>query len=115
IDDAPLFNIYHVTGWFSSINPDATNEVNIYKSHLPSHTGGSLSSIVDIRLRDGNNKNFAVRGGIGTLTSRITVEGPIIKEKASFIISARRSYLDQIFKLIDDSASSAIESIYFSI
>lgn len=105
VDDAPLFNMYHLSGWFSSVNPDAVKEVSIFKSNLPSKTGGSIASIVDIRLRDGNNQNFAVTGGIGTLTSRLTIEGPIVKNKSSFIISGRRSYFDQLinlFKISDE-------------
>lgn len=110
LDDAPIFNIYHISGWFSSINPDAVKDVSIYKSHLPSKTGGSLSSIVDISLRDGNNQKYNVSGGIGTLTSRLTVEGPIIKNKASFIISGRRSYID---KLLDIFNIKSEGSFYF--
>lgn len=99
IDDAPMFNMYHISGIFSTINPDAIKDLNIYKCHLPTRTGGPLSSLVDIRLRDGNNQQFAVTGGIGTITSRITIEGPIAKGKASFIISGRRSYLDELLNV----------------
>jgi hypothetical protein len=101
LDDAPLFNLYHISGWFSAINPDALKEVKIYKSHLPAKEGGALSTIADLRLRDGNNQKFVVTGGIGTITSRLTVEGPIARNKASFIISARRSYLDQVIKFFN--------------
>lgn len=101
IDDAPMFNMYHITGLFSSINPDAIKDLRIYKSNLPTKTGGALSSIIDIRLRDGSNQNFIVTGGIGTISSRITLEGPLVKNKSSVIVSLRRSYVDRFFKLID--------------
>lgn len=113
LDDAPMFNMYHISGWFSAINPDAIKDVQIYKSHLPSRIGGSVSSIVDIRLRDGNNQQFAVTGGIGTITSRITVEGPIIKGKASFLVSARRSYIDKLARLFLKNEDSGLENVYF--
>ena len=114
LDDAPLFNIYHISGWFSSINPDALKEVEIYKSHLPGKACGTLSSVVDIRMRDGNNQKYSVKGGIGTLTSRLTVEGPVIKNKSSFIISVRRSYLDQLSRLISkNNEENGLDEIYF--
>lgn len=113
LDDAPMFNMYHISGWFSTINPDIIKDVQIYKSHLPSKLGGSVSSIVDVRLRDGNNQRFAVTGGIGTITSRITVEGPISKGKASFLVSARRSYIDKLARLFLKNEDTGLESIYF--
>jgi outer membrane receptor for ferrienterochelin and colicin len=113
IDDAPMFNMYHYSGWFSTVNPDAVKEVKLYKSHLPAKTGGSLGSIVDIRLRDGNNQHFNCTGGIGTITSRLTLEGPIIRNKSSFIISARRSYLDQVVKLFKIPDAEDMEAFYF--
>jgi hypothetical protein len=102
IDDAPLYNMYHLSGIFSTVNADAIKDIRIHKSNLPVKTGGALSSIIDIRLRDGSNQKYIVSGGIGTISSSITVEGPIIKDKASFIVSARRSYIDEFFKLFDD-------------
>jgi hypothetical protein len=115
LDDAPLFSLYHLTGWFSTINPDALNDIQLYKSHLPAKTGGVLSSVIDIRMRDGNNQNYAVTGGIGTITSRLTIEGPIVKNKMSFIVSGRRTHLDHLIKLsIKDSNSDVgINTIYF--
>ncbi len=113
LDDAPLFNLYHISGWFSTINPDAIKNVKVYKSHLPAKTGDALSSVVDLRLRDGNNQKFAVTGGIGTITSRLTFEGPIVRDKASFIISGRRSYLDQLIKLFGKEKDINISKAYF--
>jgi hypothetical protein len=113
VDDAPMFNMYHISGWFSTVNPDAIKDVQLYKGHLPSQTGGSLSSIVDIRLRDGNSQKFAVTGGIGTITSRLTIEGPILRNKSSFIISARRSYLDKLIKAFRLEKDINIGETYF--
>lgn len=101
IDDAPMFNMYHISGLFSTINPDAIKDLRIYKSNLPVKMGDALSSVVDIRLRDGSNQNFIVTGGISTISSRITLEGPIVKDKSSFIVSARRSYIDKFVKLFN--------------
>lgn len=113
LDDAPLFNLYHISGWFSTINPDALKDVNLFKSHLPAKAGDALSSMVELRLRDGNNQRFEVTGGIGTITSRLTIEGPIVRDKASFIFSARRSYLDQLLKLIGKEKDIDIGNVYF--
>ncbi|HEY4785905.1 MAG TPA: TonB-dependent receptor [Bacteroidales bacterium] len=113
LDDAPIFNLYHISGWFSAVNPDALKDINVYKSHLPGKEGNSLSSVVDLRLRDGNNRNYAITGGIGTIMSRLTFEGPIISDKASFIISGRRSYLDQLLKLFRKSGDVQNSDFYF--
>jgi hypothetical protein len=113
LDDAPLYNISHISALFSSINPDAIKDLKIYKSHFPAKYGGVLGSVIDLRLRDGNNQNFSVTGGIGTIAGRLTVEGPIIKNKASFIVSARRSYIDKIIGLFSNSNSSEIDKLYF--
>lgn len=101
VDDAPMYNMYHISGLFSTVNPDAIKDLRVYKSNIPAKTGGALSSIVDIRLRDGSNQNYIVTGGIGTVSSRVTVEGPIVKNKASFIVSARRSYIDEFLSLFN--------------
>lgn len=102
VDDVPLYNMYHLSGIFSTVNADAIKDMKIYKSNLPVKTGGALSSIIDIRLRDGSNQKYMVTGGIGTISSRITVEGPIVKDKASFIVSARRSYIDEFFSIFNE-------------
>jgi hypothetical protein len=113
IDEAPMFNMFHFSGWFSTINPDAVKEVKLYKSHLPANQSGALASIADIRLRDGNNQHYNFTGGIGTITSRLTIEGPIIRNRSSFIISGRRSYLDQMIKLFSLGKSVDMGKLYF--
>lgn len=98
IDEAPVYDPSHLFGLFSVFNADVIKDSELYKGGIPSRFGGRLSSILEVRTKDGNNKDFSVTGGIGTLASRVAVEGPIAKEKSSFIVSARRSYVDYILK-----------------
>ena len=98
LDEAPVFNSSHLFGFFSVFNPDAVKDVKLVKGGIPSNYGGRLSSLLDIRMKEGNNKKFEYKGGIGTIFSRLSVEGPIIKDKASFIVAARRSYIDVLAK-----------------
>jgi len=97
-DEAIIYNTSHLFGFFSVFNPDAVKDVKLYKGGIPSMYGGRLSSVLDVRLKDGNSKKFAVNGGIGLISSRVTVEIPIIKNKSSLIISGRRSYADLFLK-----------------
>lgn len=113
IDDAPMFNMFHFSGWFSTLNPDAIKEVRLHKSMLPAKIGGSIASVAEISLRDGNNQHFNLTGGAGTITSRITVEGPIIRDRSSFIISFRRSYLDQLIRVSNPQKLIDMGKIYF--
>ena len=94
-----MYNPSHITGFFSVFNGDIIKDFEIYKGGIPSEYGGRLASVLDVRMRDGNYKEYGVSGGIGILSSRLTVEGPIEKDKSSFIISARRSYYDVFFPL----------------
>ena len=94
LDEAPVYNSSHLLGFFSVFNPDAVKDVKLYKGAIPSRYGGRISSLLDVRMKEGNNKKMEVTGGIGTIFSRIAVEGPLIKNKASFIIALRRSYID---------------------
>lgn len=93
-DEAPVYNSSHMLGFFSTFNPDAVKDARLYKGAIPAKYGGRLASILDVRMKDGNNKKFEATGGIGTIFSRLSVEGPIVKDKGSFIISGRRSYID---------------------
>lgn len=98
LDEAPVYNIGHLFGFFSVFNPDAIKDMTLYKGAFPSKYGGRLSSILDIRMNDGNNKKIHGRGGIGILSSRLMLEGPIKKDKGSFMIAGRRTYIDQVLK-----------------
>jgi len=94
IDEAPIYDPSHVFGLFSVFNADVIKDSELYRGGIPARFGGRLSSILDVRTKDGNNKEYHTTAGIGTLASRLMVEGPIVKDKSSFIVSARRSYLD---------------------
>jgi hypothetical protein len=94
LDEAPVYNSSHLLGFFSVFNPDAVKDVKLYKGGIPARYGGRLSSLLDVRMKEGNSKTWEVTGGIGTIFSRISVEAPIIKDKMSFIVAARRSYID---------------------
>src|SRR6185295_6868127 len=94
LDEAPVYNSSHLFGFFSVFNPDAVKDTKLFKGAIPSRYGGRLASILDVRMKEGNSKKFEATGGIGSIFSRLAVEGPLIKDKASFIIAARRSYID---------------------
>ncbi|MBC7391256.1 MAG: carboxypeptidase-like regulatory domain-containing protein, partial [Opitutaceae bacterium] len=94
LDEAPVYNSSHLFGFFSVFNPDAVKDVKLSKSAIPAQYGGRLSSVLDVRMKEGNMKKVNVQGGVGVIFSRLTVEGPIKKDKASFIIAGRRSYAD---------------------
>ena len=112
LDEATVYNASHLLGFFSTFNSDAIKDVTIYKGDMPAQYGGRLSSLLDIKMNDGNNKDFHVSGGIGLIASRLNVEGPIVKNKGSFIISARRTYADAFLKLSKDSMLKQ-SSLYF--
>ena len=99
LDEAVVYNPSHVVGFFSVFNGDAIKDFEIYKGGIPAIYGGRLASVLDVRRKDGNAKNYSASGGIGILSSRLTVEGPIQKDKSSFMISGRRSYFDVFFPL----------------
>lgn len=93
LDEAIVYNSGHLLGFFSVFNADAIKNTTLIKGSMPANYGGRLSSVVDIQMKEGNDKDFVVEGGIGLLASRLTLQGPIQKEKSSFIISARRTYV----------------------
>jgi hypothetical protein len=99
LDEATVYNIGHLFGFFSVFNSDALKDMTMIKGAFPANYGGRLSSILDIRMKEGHDKKIHGRGGIGLLSSRLTLEGPIVKEKGSFLIAGRRTYIDQVFGL----------------
>ena len=111
-DEATVYNASHLFGFFSTFNSDAIKDVSMYKGGMPSQYGGRLSSVLDVKMNDGNNKNFTVQGGIGLIASRLKVEGPILKNKGSFMISGRRTYVDMFLKASSDTTIKG-SSIYF--
>lgn len=98
LDEAPVYNSSHLLGFFSVFNPDAVKDTKLYKGAIPSRYGGRLSSLLDVRMKEGNIKKFEASGGVGTIFSRLAIEGPIVKDKGSFIIAGRRSYIDILAK-----------------
>ena len=112
LDEATVYNASHLLGFFSTFNSDAIKDVTIYKGGMPAEYGGRLSSVVDIKMNDGNDKKFTTTGGIGLISSRLNVEGPIVKDKGSFSISGRRTYADLFLKLSHDTAINT-NSLYF--
>ena len=112
LDEATVYNASHLFGFFSTFNSDAIKDVSLYKGGMPAEYGGRLSSVLDIKMNEGNNKDFTVQGGLGLIASRIKVEGPIVKDKGSFMVSARRTYIDLFLKASSDSTLKG-STIYF--
>ncbi len=111
LDNVPVYNVSHVLGIFSVFNADALKNVSITKGGFPARYGGRLSSILEINMKDGNMKKFHGAGSIGNLTSKLMLEGPIVKDKASFIVSGRRSYVDLFLKPLIKSSTNGEEDL----
>lgn len=112
LDEATVYNASHLLGFFSVFNNDAIKDVKLYKGDIPASAGGRLASLLDVRMKDGNNKEFAGSGGIGTISSRLTLEGPLFSGKGSFLASGRRTYADIFLPLARDTAIRD-NSLYF--
>ena len=112
LDEAPVYNASHLLGFFSTFNSDAIKSVSVYKGGMPAQYGGRLSSVLDLKMNDGNNKDLNVSGGVGLIAARLNVEAPIQKDKSSFLISARRTYADVFLRLSSDSNVNR-SSLYF--
>lgn len=112
LDEAPVYNPSHLLGFFSVFNSDALKDVTLYKGGMPAEYGGRASSVMDIKMRDGNSKEFGAQGSIGLISSKLTLEGPIVKNKGSFMVSGRRTYADLFLRLSNDE-DLANSSLYF--
>ncbi len=114
LDGVPLYNVNHMLGFFSVFNSDALKNVTLYKGSFPARFGGRLSSVVDVQMKDGDNKKISGTASIGLISSKVQVEGPIINEKTTFNVSLRRTYLDvlaqPIIKLSQGSDNGGISS-----
>jgi hypothetical protein len=99
LEEAPIFNSSHLMGFFSVFNPDAFRDFNFYRGGVPAQFGGRVSSVLSINLKDANASKFSVNGGVGTISSRLFIESPIIKDKLSFFVAGRISYVDQVVNL----------------
>ena len=114
LDEAVVYNAAHLFGFFSVFNADAVKSVNLIKGGMPANFGGRMSSVLEVSMDEGNKKKFGVKGGIGAISSRLTIQGPLKKDKGSFIVSARRTYLDVIMKAaIPENSPFAGSSYYF--
>jgi len=114
LDNVTVYNASHLFGFFSVFNADAVKNVNLIKGGMPANFGGRLSSVLEVNMNDGNKNKFKVTGGLGLISSRLTLEGPMLKKRGSFIVSARRTYIDLFMKLlIKDSSPFKGTSYYF--
>ena len=114
LDEAIVYNPSHLFGFFSVFNSDAVKSVNLTKGTMPANFGGRMSSVLEVNMNEGNSKKFKVKGGLGLISSRLTVEGPIKKDKGSFIISGRRTYIDVLMKgLIPKKSAFSGSGYYF--
>lgn len=112
LDEAPVYNPSHLLGFFSTFNSDAIKDVTLYKAGMPAQYGGRLSSVLDLKMNDGNNQDFGGSGGIGLISTKLNLEGPIQKNRSSFLVTARRTYADVFLKLSHDS-SIRQNTLYF--
>jgi hypothetical protein len=103
LDEAPVYNASHLLGFFSVFNADAVKEATLYKGTMPAEFGGRMASVLDVKMNEGNLKRRNIRGGIGNIASRLTVEAPLVADKGSFIVSGRRTYADVFLKLSADT------------
>lgn len=113
LDDAVVYNTGHLFGFFSVFNSDAIKNTTLIKGGMPAQYGGRLSSVLDITMKDGNSNRFEGEGGIGLIASRFSVQGPLVKDKASFIVSARRTYVDVLTKPFIKKSSDFYGSGYY--
>ncbi|MBX2963440.1 MAG: TonB-dependent receptor [Cyclobacteriaceae bacterium] len=115
LDEAAVYNSSHLLGFFSVFNPDAVKDVKLYKGAIPAQFGGRISSLLDVRMKEGSNKDYEVNGGVGTIFSRLAVEGPMLKEKGSFIVAGRRSYIDILAKPFVDVLSDGARLNFYDL
>jgi hypothetical protein len=113
LDEATVYNASHLFGFFSVFNADAVKNIELIKGGMPANYGGRISSVLDITMKDGNDKTFHGQGGIGLISSRLTLEGPIVKDRSSFIISGRRTYIDVVTKPFINPESAFSGSGYY--
>ncbi len=114
LDEGVVYNAAHLFGFFSVFNVDAIKSVTLIKGGMPANYGGRMSSVLEVHMNEGNNKKFKIKGGLGVISSRLTIEGPLKKDKGSFIVSARRTYIDVIMKAaIPETSPFSGSSYYF--
>ncbi|QEC52434.1 outer membrane receptor protein involved in Fe transport [Anseongella ginsenosidimutans] len=112
LDEAPVYNASHLLGFFSTFNSDAIKNMTLYKGGMPAQYGGRLSSVLDLKMNEGNNREYDVSGGIGLISAKLNVEGPVQKGRSSFLVTGRRTYADLFLKLSNDSTINN-NTLYF--
>lgn len=115
LDEAIVYNANHLVGMYSTFNPDIIKDIKFYKSGIPASYGGRLSSVMDVTQKDGNMKSYHGSVGIGLIASKFTLEGPIVKDKSSFIIAARRSYIDLFFKYFPNKEVHDVRTYFYDL
>jgi outer membrane cobalamin receptor len=115
LDEAPVYNASHMMGFFSVFNSDALRDIKLYKGGMGAEYGGRLSSVLDIKMKEGNTKRLTVDGGIGLISSRLTLESPLVKDKGSFIVSARRTYADLFSVFAKDEAIKKAQLYFYDL
>ncbi|MEI7492559.1 MAG: TonB-dependent receptor [Bacteroidota bacterium] len=112
LDEATIYNASHLMGFFSVFNNDAIKDVKLWKGDIPANYGGRLASVLDVRMNEGNSKKLEINGGLGIISSRLTIEAPIVKDRASFIVSGRRTYAD-LFLPLSSNKELRTSRLYF--
>lgn len=112
LDEAMVYNANHLLGFFSTFNSDAIRDLTLYKGTAPAEYGGRLSSVMDVKMNEGNNQSHHLSGGIGLISSRLMLEGPVVSDKGSYLVSGRRTYADLFLKLSSDPAVNS-NQLYF--
>ncbi|MCW3787312.1 TonB-dependent receptor [Marinilabiliaceae bacterium AAT] len=115
LDEATVYNSSHMMGFFSTFNSDAIKDLTMYKGTAPAEYGGRLSSVMDIKMKEGNNRDYHVGGGIGLLYSKLNVEGPIVKDKGSFFVAGRRTYADLFMRMSPDEDINGNELYFYDL
>jgi len=115
LDEAPVYNASHLLGFFSTFNSDAIKDVTVYKGNGPAQYGGRLASVLDVKMNDGNNQRYHIGGGIGLISSKLNVEGPIVKNKGSFLVTGRRTYADMFLKFSPDSTINGSQLFFYDL
>lgn len=108
LDEANIYNAGHLFGFFSTFNSDAIKDIAVYKGGMPAQYGGRLSSVLDVRMNEGNNQNTSVSGSLGLISAKLNVEGPIQKNKSSFLITGRRTYADVFLQLDEQNKNNQL-------
>ena len=115
LDEANVYNASHLLGFFSVFNSDAIRDLQIYKGLMPAQYGGRLSSVLDIKMKEGNNKEFHGAGGVGLISSRLTLEGPIVRDKGAFMVGGRRTYADLFLPLANNESLDGTQLYFYDL